>query len=137
MPKDLSSSSSPQSPKSRKAKAINEDPAQAQVHAQAYLSTLHHLLSRTSEGSTICPSQIPRALNKENPERYPDWRALMDPVREVVWDQVRRGIVEVTQKGEVREYKSRGEIRGPIRVRKGPKWDERDTLPSSTGDPSK
>ncbi|WVR05646.1 hypothetical protein IAU60_002668 [Kwoniella sp. DSM 27419] len=88
------------------------------------LSTMYHLLSRTSEGSTICPSQIPRALHAADPSAWPDWRGLMDPVREVVWDQVRLGRVEVTQKGERRDWADRGEIKGPIRVKRGEKWDE-------------
>lgn len=43
----------------------------------------------------------------------------MDPVREVVWEQVSLGRVEVTQRGEVRDLEEREGIRGPIRVRRG------------------
>ncbi|WVW80372.1 hypothetical protein I302_102353 [Kwoniella bestiolae CBS 10118] len=97
----------------------------SQSDRHLYLSTLYHLLSRLkSSESTICPSQIPRALHDSDPAAYPDWRGLMDPVREVVWDEVREGRVEVTQKGEVRRWEDRGEIRGPIRVRRGGEWDE-------------
>ncbi|KAK8865687.1 hypothetical protein IAR55_000832 [Kwoniella newhampshirensis] len=88
------------------------------------LAKLHHLLSRTSAGSTICPSQIPRALHDSSPTTYRDWRSMMDEVREVVWEEVRDGRAVVTQRGEVREWEGRGEIRGPIRVRKGEKWDD-------------
>lgn len=48
----------------------------------------------------------------------------MDPVREIVWEEVEKEYVEITQKGEVRSHAERKEIRGPIRVRRGLKWDE-------------
>lgn len=48
----------------------------------------------------------------------------MDPVRDVVWGEVQRGKVEVTQKGEMRDYEGRKDIRGPIRVRRGPRWEQ-------------
>lgn len=51
----------------------------------------------------------------------------MDPVRAVVWDDVECGYVQVTQKGEVRAWEMRNDLKGPIRVRRGPKWDERDS----------
>lgn len=85
---------------------------------------MNRLLGKLSSAeSTICPSQIPRALNKDSPSRYADWRALMQPIREVVWQQVEAGRVQVTQGGEVRPYEDRETLKGPIRVRKGPKWD--------------
>ncbi|WWC68426.1 uncharacterized protein I206_102353 [Kwoniella pini CBS 10737] len=91
---------------------------------QVYLEKLHYLLSRTSEGSTICPSQIPRLLNKEDSINYPNWRELMDSVRSLIWEQVKIGNVQVTQKGEIRKYEERNEIKGPIRVKKGINWTE-------------
>lgn len=84
---------------------------------------MNQLLSKlTSASSTICPSQIARGLNKDHPARYPDWRAMMDPVRDVVWEEVRKGQVEVTQGGIVRTHEEREGLKGPIRVRKGEKW---------------
>jgi len=84
---------------------------------------MNELLSRlTSSSSTICPSQIARGLNKDHPARYPDWRAMMDPVRDIVWGEVRKGTVEVTQGGEVRTLEEREGLKGPIRVRRGEKW---------------
>jgi hypothetical protein len=65
-------------------------------------------------------------MHADDPKVYPDWRALMDPVRDLVWGDVKVGKVQVTQKGEVREYAGRGDIRGPIRVKRGPKWDRVD-----------
>lgn len=85
---------------------------------------MDRLLSKLSSSSaTICPSQIPRALHKETPSTYRDWRGLMEPTREIVWEQVRSGRVQVTQAGEVREYEDRGSIKGPIRLRRGPEWE--------------
>jgi len=84
---------------------------------------MNELLSKlTSSSSTICPSQIARGLNKDYPAKYPDWRAMMDPVRDIVWEEVRKGTVEVTQGGEVRSLEEREGLKGPIRVRRGEKW---------------
>jgi hypothetical protein len=84
---------------------------------------MNELLSKlTSSSSTICPSQIARGLNKDYPARYPDWRAMMDPVRNIVWEEVRQGTVEVTQGGEARSLEEREGLKGPIRVRRGAKW---------------
>lgn len=48
---------------------------------------------------------------------------MMEPTREIVWQKVKEGQVEVTQGGDVREYESRHELKGPIRVRRGPHWE--------------
>ena len=87
--------------------------------------TLYTLLQHTKAGLSICPSQIPRRLHEENKAQYPDWRGMMEFTREVVWEEVRRGAVHVTQGGEVRPYEGRGEVRGPIRVIRGERWEER------------
>jgi hypothetical protein len=84
---------------------------------------MNELLSKlTSSSSTICPSQIARGLNKDHPARFPDWRAMMDPVRDIVWEEVSKGRVEVTQGGEARSLEEREGLKGPIRVRRGKKW---------------
>lgn len=46
----------------------------------------------------------------------------MDPVREIVWKEVGRERVEVTQGGVVRSLEEREGLKGPIRVRRGEKW---------------
>lgn len=76
-----------------------------------------------SASSTICPSQVARGLNKDHPARYPDWRGMMDFTRDIVWEHVKEGRVEVTQGGEVRTYEEREGLKGPIRVRRGEGWD--------------
>ena len=60
--------------------------------------------------STICPSDVARAVGTEN-----DWRDLMQPVRDAAADLARRGEVEVTQHGEVVDVTS---ARGPVRIRR-------------------
>jgi hypothetical protein len=88
--------------------------------------TLYTLVSKTSINSTICPSQIPRTLHANNPTHYKDWRSMMQPVREIVWGEVKKGIVEVTQGGVVRCWEERNGLKGPIRIRRGEKWEDRE-----------
>lgn len=87
---------------------------------------LYHLISRTKDTSTICPSQVARAIHEDHRVTFPDWRGEMDPVRAVVWEEVKKGHVQVTQGGQVRTYNERNDLKGPIRVRRGPNWDEID-----------
>ena len=62
------------------------------------------LLAQREPGKTICPSDAARAL-------APDWRPLMDPVREVAKAMPE---IEITQKGETVDPQT---ARGPIRLR--------------------
>jgi len=48
---------------------------------------------------------------------------MMDFTRDIVWEQVKEGRIEVTQGGEVRTYEEREGLKGPIRVRRGEEWD--------------
>jgi len=89
---------------------------------EAILTALHILLSDSETNSTICPSEVPRRLHKEDSKAYPDWRGMMVEVRDIVWREVEAGRVEVTQGGESRRLEERESIRGPIRVRRGPNW---------------
>ena len=89
-------------------------------------TTMYRLISRTQQSSTICPSQVARTMHADDQRTYKEWRPLMEPVRAVVWDDVKEGLLEVTQKGEVRDWAKRAELKGPIRVRRGPKWDSKD-----------
>jgi hypothetical protein len=105
----------------KKSTSVNKLNHQVTVDAK---TKMNQLLSKlTSSSSTICPSQIARGLNKDSPAQYPDWRAMMDPVRDIVWREVEKGRVEVTQGGEVRTLEERDGLRGPIRVRRGGMWD--------------
>lgn len=72
---------------------------------QAILS----LLNARSAGSTICPSEVARAVGGD------DWRALMEPARSAARRLVAAGAAEITQGGKVVDPST---ARGPIRVRR-------------------
>lgn len=75
------------------------------------------LLARRSEGATICPSEVARALHTtDGGADEPDdgWRDLMDPVRAVARRLVSERRLEITQKGEVVDPET---ARGAIRLR--------------------
>ncbi|WP_110468784.1 DUF3253 domain-containing protein [Williamsia limnetica] len=69
---------------------------------------IRELLSARSSDSSICPSDVARAMSPD------DWRPLMDPVREAAGAMVDAGEVDITQKGEVVDLAT---VRGPIRIR--------------------
>lgn len=77
-------------------------------NSAALTSKIRELLSARSADSSICPSDVARAMKPD------DWRPLMDPVREAAAALVDAGEVEITQKGEVVDL---GTVRGPIRIR--------------------
>lgn len=68
-------------------------------------------LTRKREGSSICPSDVARAVGGEA------WRNRMDEVRRVTAALADRDEVVVTQKGEPVDIAS---ARGPVRIRRGP-----------------
>lgn len=71
--------------------------------------TILALLAARADTSTICPSDAARAVAPE------DWRPLMEPARQAAARLVSRGLVEITQRGEVVDPAS---ARGPIRIRR-------------------
>lgn len=68
-------------------------------------------LCRAREHGTVCPSEVSRCVAGDATE---DWRELMPLVRERAERLVRRGQIEITQRGEAVRP---GEYRGPIRLR--------------------
>ena len=66
------------------------------------------LLANRKSGSTICPSEAARSVRPE------DWRPLMEPSRRAARRLVARGLLEITQKGQVVDP---SEFKGPIRLR--------------------
>ncbi len=66
------------------------------------------LLADRDPGKTICPSDAARAVGGAQ------FRALMQPVRDVAAQLVSEGRIEVTQKGEPVDLAT---ARGPIRLR--------------------
>ncbi|MGA9872684.1 MAG: DUF3253 domain-containing protein [Rhodococcus sp. (in: high G+C Gram-positive bacteria)] len=69
---------------------------------------IRELLDARSRDSTICPSDVARALSDN------DWRELMEPVRRAARRMVDAGEVEITQKGTVIDPST---AKGPIRIR--------------------
>lgn len=84
------------------------------------LQHANRLLSMREYPKTICPSEVARALSSSELSSLdvPDWRATMDPIRQILWEMRQAGEVEVLQKGEVVNAERLEDIRGPIRVRK-------------------
>ena len=67
------------------------------------------LLRRRSPGASICPSEVARAVARDN-----DWRSLMEPARRAARRLANRRVIEITQSGRVVDP---CECRGPIRLR--------------------
>lgn len=69
---------------------------------------LRRRLGRLAPGSTLCPSEIARAVGSD------DWRDLMDPTRRIAARMVADGEAQITQGGRVVDPST---ARGPIRIR--------------------
>ena len=69
------------------------------------------LLSQRAPGGSICPSDAARAARPDS------WRDLMDDVRAAAGRLAARGMVDVTQGGQVVDVAS---ARGPVRIRRHP-----------------
>jgi hypothetical protein len=74
------------------------------------------LLRERAATSSICPSEVARALASDESE----WRALMPPIREIAARLAREGKIRITQ-GETTLHPDRID-HGPIRLRRGPKF---------------
>lgn len=78
-------------------------------------ATLMRLLARREPPSTLCPSEVARALSADG------WRPLMPQVRAVAASLALQGRVEVLQRGQV--CAPAGPWHGAIRIRRGPNAD--------------
>jgi len=67
------------------------------------------LLDHRAPTSTICPSDVARAVGGDT------WRRLMEPVRQAARRLVQQGEVVITQHGEAVDPTT---ARGPIRIRR-------------------
>lgn len=76
--------------------------------ADALQDTILALLASRDASSSICPSDVARAVEPD------DWRPLMGPVRDAAQRLVEAGAVEITQHGEVVDLAT---VTGPIRIR--------------------
>jgi len=83
---------------------------------------MSRLLSKRVYPSTICPSEVARALKVEELKATgaSNWRDLMPMIRELAWER-RAGAqrdLEVLQGGQVvPDTVTLSELRGPIRLR--------------------
>lgn len=80
--------------------------------------TIIALLSQRTASSTICPSEAARIATPEQ------WQRHMEDARRAARRLAHRGIVSITQKGRAVDPT---EFRGPIRIARGPAWQERFT----------
>lgn len=71
------------------------------------------LLDQRRSGATICPSEAARVVAGADDEET--WRDLMEPARDAARRLVARGLVDLTQGGEVVDPTT---LRGPIRIRR-------------------
>lgn len=74
------------------------------------------LLAGRDPASSICPSDAARHLYSAK-----TWREHMDDVREVADTLAKSGVVRITQGDEEVDIVS---VKGPIRIRRGPNWQE-------------
>ena len=74
------------------------------------------LLAARAPDASICPSDVARSLRPAGCA----WRALMPPVRDAARQIARDGRVEITQRGAALDADAR--FRGPIRLRRGPRF---------------
>lgn len=81
--------------------------------AVAGRAAILELLTRRRAGATICPSEAARLCDGD------EWRDLMEPVRQAARELAARGVIEVTQQGRPVDI---DQARGPIRLRRGPRW---------------
>jgi hypothetical protein len=83
-------------------------PPPAREDKAAIEHTVLELLARRGATSSVCPSEVARAL-------WPlAWREHMSDVREVARDLAARGLLRVTQRG--RPVDPRAPWRGPVRL---------------------
>lgn len=82
------------------------------------------LLGQRMPTASICPSEVARALaaDAQNTQDTQAWRALMPAVRRVAADLARAGYVSMTRGDAALHPDAIG--RGPIRLRRGPRFTE-------------
>lgn len=93
---------------------------QDDVVKDAVQGHLNRLLKARASPKTICPSEVARALSKDELDNLDahEWRDVMPMIRERVWCMRDQGEVEILQKGQVLANSiGLGDVKGPIRVR--------------------
>lgn len=82
---------------------------------------LERLLDKRAHPKTMCPSEAARALTGDDLEESgaSNWRELMQPLRQLVFEMRDAGEVEILQKGVVLPlHQTLEETTGPIRLRR-------------------
>lgn len=93
----------------------------AQQPETSIIAHLHRFLTTREPPKTFCPSEVARALSREEleAENATEWRDLMPRIREIVWSLREQGKLEVLQKGEILGPDvTLLNLKGPIRVRR-------------------
>eukprot|EP00171_Calliarthron_tuberculosum_P009010 IDg9010t1 len=85
------------------------DTSEIQVKIEAKIL---ELVAARSDGKTVCPSEVVRALDSSLPR---GWRAEMSTVRDIGYRLAREGQVSILQRGKVVPSTS-FPARGPIRI---------------------
>ena len=67
--------------------------------------------------SSICPSEVARELWPGD-----EWRSRMPEVRRAAAQLAAEGTVRITQKDTEVDASKIEEVRGPVRIRRGPRW---------------
>jgi diadenosine tetraphosphate (Ap4A) HIT family hydrolase len=81
-------------------------------------SVIVSLLAKRAPSSSICPSEVARAMH---PGDEVAWRALMPEVREVAQAMAAQGVVRITRKGQ--PVPQADLHTGAIRLSRGPGFD--------------
>ena len=89
------------------------DPATPGGRAERLAAAIRTLLRHRGPDKTICPSDAARVAGGEQ------WRSVMDPARAVAGELAGAGVIEVRQGGQKVEP---GQVRGPVRLARGPEW---------------
>jgi hypothetical protein len=84
-------------------------------------SHMHRLLLSRELPKTICPSEVARALSKEELQSLDleQWRDAMPLIREQAWNWRTEGKLEILQRGDpIDPSLSPENVSGPIRLRR-------------------
>lgn len=79
-------------------------------------ASISTMLAARKPESSICPSEVARELWSAD-----EWCDHMDDVRAVAAELANQGRVRITQGDNEVDL---AEVKGPIRIRRGPKWQE-------------
>ena len=83
---------------------MSEGPSDADIE-----SVMLALIAKRGLHSSACPSEVARALSKSN------WRALMPRVRDLAWQLMQLGQLDISQGGV--SIAGNARVVGPLRIR--------------------